>query len=368
LRWLIVNKFYNDVIGGVETLVDQHVKFLLSEDEKVTVICCASRFQFLTKISKKRNLKVIRCSTLFVLWGMPISFSFFYWLLRESKVNTKIEFHYPFPLADIGSFFMKKKSGLFLFWHSDIIRQRSVEVLLKPFTNKLIKRCHIITTSPVLAKESKYLKTLPSNQVSVVPISLPAQITYHRNTLLNIPDKYFLSLGRISSYKGIDILLKAICLIKNQIPFPLLLVGDGPLLNDMENFVKDKNIQNLVSIIPYYVNEEEKQYLFKNSEFFVLPSTQPSEAFGITQLEALRANKPILNTRLKSGVPWVSLDRVTGITVKPSSVSSFADGLKNMFDNYKDFKNSPKKRFEEVFQEEKVKLKLLKAFKKTNII
>ncbi len=69
------------------------------------------------------------------------------------------------------------------------------------------------------------------------------------------------------------------------------------------------------------------------SDVFALPSCERSEAFGIVQLEAMASGIPVVNTRIDTGVPYVSQDGVTGFTVAPRSSDEMAAALNRLLDN-----------------------------------
>ncbi|MCP2241259.1 glycosyltransferase [Thermoanaerobacterium thermosaccharolyticum] len=345
---LQVNKMYYPEIGGVETVVKQYSEYLQKYDD-VVVLCVNKKFSTKTTIEVINGIKVYRCASLGTYMSMPVSITFFWYLLTLAKRADIIHFHEPFPLGSIGSLFIDKSKKIFVTWHSDIIKQKRLKRIVEFFQKKLCMRADkIITTSNRMIESSIILKNF-KDKILVIPLSLNKK-NYFRDydtdnidsSLLDLPKDYVMFFGRLSYYKGINVLLEAIYMINKDIPF--LIAGTGELNESVRNKVKKTNKK--IYFINREITEDEKMYLLKNSKFIVFPSIYPSEAFGIVQLEAMIYSKPVINTNLSTGVPWVSLNDISGLTVEPSDARQLAKAIEKLYFDEKLYNRLSKGAFE----------------------
>ncbi|HDG1693132.1 TPA: glycosyltransferase, partial [Kluyvera georgiana] len=279
--------------------------------------------------------------------------------------NQLAVFHSPFPLADLAAFFfLPKKIKKVVFWHSDIVRQKKLKVMLDFFINHTLKKAHIIlTTSRTLAANSSNLVKF-KEKVEVVPLSIDVEsITAKANgkviltadlSAIDLNALDFISFGRLSYYKGINVLIDALTLLHNEGITPsVLIAGQGELTEEIKVAIAREGLNN-VHFLPRFLSETEKYLLLKQATCFLFPSVANSEAFGITQLEALALGTPVINTSLPTGVPDVSLDKLTGLTVTPSSPEELAQAMKAIYLNEVDvdlFSRNAKERANAVYND-----------------
>lgn len=134
---------------------------------------------------------------------------------------------------------------------------------------------------------------------------------------------YVLGIGRFVPQKGFDVLLHA--LARAQIEkLDLILAGDGPENERLQNLAQELNLQKRVVFFGR-ADRATTASLFKGCDFFVLPSRH--EPFGIVNLEAMAAGKTVIATRV-GGVPEIVTDGVDGLLVAPDDANELARALR----------------------------------------
>jgi rhamnosyl/mannosyltransferase len=134
--------------------------------------------------------------------------------------------------------------------------------------------------------------------------------------------------GRLVPYKGVDVLLEAM----KSLDGLALIVGDGPLRSRLEAQARDLGISNRVRFLGS-VSDQELAALYGACSVFVLPSVTRQEAFGVVQLEAMSAGKPVVSTDVGTGVGWVNRNGETGFVVPPRDVSALRDAIARLLED-----------------------------------
>lgn len=117
--------------------------------------------------------------------------------------------------------------------------------------------------------------------------------------------KKILFLSRIHVKKGIEFLLEAVAILKEQLTDYTINIageGDAEYIASLKNKAKELGIEKLVNFCGG-VYGEYKWKLFRDADVFVLPTY--SENFGIVVGEALACGTPVITTK---GTPWEELN------------------------------------------------------------
>jgi rhamnosyl/mannosyltransferase len=317
---------YAPWIGGIETTVQEMAEGLQKlPNVQCEVLVCSDRFR--GSMSLVNGVPVTRIGSLGCVLSMPVAPTFPAQLRTIASGFDIIHVHTPFPLAMLCDWDAIKAHGarLVIHYHSDIFRpiQRTLLHYLDGFERRFMNAADkIVVTSKGLLENSRTLASY-RDKCKVVPLSVDlskvkrlssAEVAeVRRNYGICECGKVVLFAGRLVYYKGVQYLIDAV----RDLDLKLLIAGEGPLRPMLERQIEEGNLGDRVQILGR-VTDSELANLYSISDLFVLPSTEPSEAFGLVQLDAMAYGLPVINTDLPSGVPMVSIHGDTGLTVPPA--------------------------------------------------
>jgi rhamnosyl/mannosyltransferase len=245
-----------------------------------------------------------------------------------------VHLHVPNPYAALAFLLSGHPAPLVISWHSDVVRQKQLARLFSPIAHAIVRRsAGLIASSPNYVDSSP---TLARNRarVQVIPYGIDPAEFHPRDParVAQICARYgpriVLSVGRLVYYKGFDHLIRAM----DGVAGHLLIVGEGPLRQRLEHAARTAGLGGRVTFLGN-LSRDELIDTYHAADVFALPSVARSEAFGLVQLEAMVCGKPVVNTRIVSGVPFVSIDRETGITVEPGRAAAVGAALNLLLDN-----------------------------------
>ena len=319
-----VGKFYPPHRGGIET----HLEALCHElRQRVDLSVLVANDGSTTVESIQEGVRVTRLSTSFRFSSAPVCPALV-GRLRSDKSDI-VHIHLPNPTAILAYLASGHRGRLVLTYHSDVLRQKHLDQAFRPILLSAMNRCSaVICSSPNYIDASPVLSRF-RHLCRVIPLGISCEPFDHfdQETVDGIRGRYgapmILTVGRLVSYKGIEYLIRAMSTVNAK----LLIIGSGPLRRNFERLIQELNLQSRVelvgeveNLVPYY----------HAADIFVLPSIARTEAFGIVQLEAMACRKPVINTQIDSGVPFVSPNDVTGLTVKPSDHIALSRALQRL--------------------------------------
>lgn len=137
----------------------------------------------------------------------------------------------------------------------------------------------------------------------------------------NREESNVLFFGRISPYKGIEYLCKAMLKVREVIPnATLTIAGGGKLYFDINPYLEN----GIVEVKNYYIGMEELAFLLTKCAVVVCPYTDATQS-GVV-MTAFSLYKPVIATRT-GGLAEQIDDGKTGMIVPPKDANALADAI-----------------------------------------
>ena len=173
--------------------------------------------------------------------------------------------------------------------------------------------------------------------------------------------KYFLYVGRLTINKGINNLLEVFKEIESTYPeFKLVLIGDGPLKNEIKKYIKQNKLDEKIILkgrlphnkIAYYYNAS--SILFHIGISGGLPNVI---------VEGVASRIPIIASKNNANIDFVNQELGTGIIINSNDNEELKKSIEKIINNPEKFTKGIPEKIKEL-SSEKFGEKLEKIFKK----
>ncbi|RME46225.1 MAG: glycosyltransferase [Chloroflexi bacterium] len=366
MQILHIYKDYHPVVGGIENHVRMLAEAQAQRGFDVTVLVTSLSSK--TTVTEMNGVRVIRAGRLAHVASTPLSLAFF-GQLRRLRADVA-HLHFPYPPGEVGNLLFRPGRRTVITYHSDVIRQQGLLRLYRPLLRQVLRRAdRIIATSPNYIRSSPFLREV-ADRCTVVPLGIdPTPFLRRDDRAASIRSRFqagvsrrgpasvaqaaggieaatpsppaagvavqasagrplLLFVGRLRYYKGLEYLLRAM----RDIDATLLVVGSGPMATEWQELARNQGLGERVHFLGEVPDAELPAY-YQAADLFVLPASHRSEAFGVVQLEAMAAGKPVISTDLGTGTSFVNQDGVTGYVVPPRDARALARAINRLLED-----------------------------------
>jgi glycosyltransferase involved in cell wall biosynthesis len=281
------------------------------------------------EVSDAGGVHLIKAGRLVTVASAPVSLSLFGWLRRLPCDITHL--HFPYPIGEMAYLAAGRSQHMVVTYHSDIVRQKGLLRLYAPVLRHVLARAdRVMPTNERYIQTSTYLAPLAAT-CTVIPLGIDLERFSSANAaqVAAIKQQYgeplLIFVGRLRYYKGLEYLIRAM----PSIPARLLVIGSGPMEKQWKDLVVELGLSSKVAFLGDVSDVDLPAYHHAGA-VFVLPSSQRSEAFGVSMVEGMASGLPAVSTELGTGTSFVNRDGETGFVVPPADPPALAEAINRL--------------------------------------
>ena len=328
----IFKVYYPDLFGGTLSVIRDICTGL--KDRFAAHVLACSKFAGHRQI-EVNGVAVERVHSFGDVLSLPAAPTFPWRLWRRIPRHDLLALHAPFPLADlVFALGLGRGRPLVVHWHADIVSHAMLRPLVEPLMRRTLRKADAIIVSDAVLIESSPLLREFSGKCHIVPFGIDVSkydypaLTQPRAEVGTDRGRLVVACGRLVPYKGFDVLIRAAA-GRN---FEVWIIGEGRERPRLESLIAELGLEDRVRLLGSVPDSELVKFM-RIANVFVLPSVTNAETFGIAQLEAMAAGRPIVNTALDTAVPLVARHGIEALTVRPGDHEALADAIDTLIND-----------------------------------
>jgi glycosyltransferase involved in cell wall biosynthesis len=170
----------------------------------------------------------------------------------------------------------------------------------------------------------KEMQKLCLRHVHVIPNGIDVKkFNINKDEKISMNTKTILFVGRLNKIKGVEYLIQAVSIIRNNYNVKLIIIGDGEEKNVLKELADNLNLSDCICFTGLIDNDKIPEHMTQ-VDIFVLPSL--SEGLPVVILEAMASGLPIVATNV-GGLPDILEDGVNGFLVEPGNPEQLAEKI-----------------------------------------
>ncbi len=194
----------------------------------------------------------------------------------------------------------------------------------------------VLSVSRVHARKLSESIGFPLNKIEVIANGVDSDLFRSGNDIRPIRDEMNLrpddivlgTVGRLVPVKNQRLLIRSFAgLIRDDFKVKLVVAGDGPLREELENEAKERGC---LTDVRFLGRRSDIPAVMAAMDIFALTSV--SEGMSNTILEAMGSGLPVVATDV-GGTPELVVNKETGFLVPSDNVDALTDVLINLIDN-----------------------------------
>ena len=333
MKILCLGKYDGDV-GGIERHVRALLRGLPADIQTVNLVANNSAATDEVEREERLTVRVATYGSFASVALSPAMPAIARKLHRRHRFDL-VHLHFPDPLGHLTAMALPRTVRRVITWHSDIVKQKWTRAAYKPLLRSFVRDADaVIGATPQHFSTSRQIPQAGPRQIrEVIPYGFDpdfmapsAAARSTRDELISRRARPLIfALGRHVYYKGFDVLIHAL----RDTEADLIVGGHGPLTGELRKLASNLGLEHRVRFAGFIPDHLLVAY-FEACDVFCMPSVERSEQFGLVQLEAMYCGKPVVATRLGTGVEFVTIDGQTGLLVPPKDPAALAGALRTL--------------------------------------